>query len=356
MVGCGGSKCQRNSPNENKGMSQFSNVQIELPRLPPRLGRWVGLGMIGLPVLLFGMSTWYVVPAESEAVRLRFGRIVESRIPPGLHFKMPMGIESVDVMPVQRQLKMEFGYGTTGATNTHQSGGGGNAEIVKNMVTGDRNSVHVDWVVQYHIDDLVVHLYHTRDSHETLRDAAEAVMREIVGDRTVDDVLTLGRQEIEIVARKRLQELAKLYELGLSIDQVQLKAINPPPPVRDSFEDVNRAQQERDQMVNLARAEYNKVVPKAKGEADQKMSEAEGDALKRVNEANGDAGRFTAIYEAYRKAPEVTRRRMYMETMTEVVPKMGRKVIIDESAKNVLPFLPLGTEPLAPAAPVNRQR
>jgi membrane protease subunit HflK len=142
----------------------------------------------------------------------------------------------------------------------------------------------------------------------------------------------------------------------LSIDQVQLKAINPPPPVRDSFEDVNRAQQERDQMVNLARAEYNKVVPKAKGEADQKMSEAEGDALKRVNEANGDAGRFTAIYEAYRKAPEVTRRRMYMETMTEVVPKMGRKVIIDESAKNVLPFLPLGTEPLAPAAPVKGKR
>ncbi len=337
-------------------MSQFSNVQIDLPRLPPHLGRWIGLGLIGLPVLLFGMSTWYVVPAESEAVRLRFGRIVESRIPPGLHFKMPMGIESVDVMPVQRQLKMEFGYGTTGATNLHQSGGGGNADIVKNMVTGDRNSVHVDWVVQYHIDDLVVHLYHTRDPHETLRDAAEAVMREIVGDRTVDDVLTLGRQEIEIVARKRLQELAKLYELGLSIDQVQLKAINPPPPVRDSFEDVNRAQQERDQMVNLARAEYNKVVPKAKGEADQKMSEAEGDALKRVNEANGDAGRFTAIYEAYRKAPEVTRRRMYMETMTEVVPKMGRKVIIDESAKNVLPFLPLGTEPLAPAAPVTRQR
>jgi membrane protease subunit HflK len=335
-------------------MKQFNDVQIDLPKLPSSFGRWLVTGALGLAVLSFAMSTWYVVPAESEAVKLRFGRIVDSRIQPGLHFKLPMGIESVDMMPVQRQLKMEFGYATPGALDLHQGGRGGQ-EIVKNMVTGDRNAVHVDWVVQYHIDDLAQHLYHTRDPQETLRDATEAVMREIIGDRTVDEVLTVGRQEIEVEARTKLQEVAKLYELGMMIDQVQLKAINPPPQVRDSFEDVNRAQQERDQMVNMARAEYNKAVPRAKGEADQKLSEAEGDGLKRVNEANGDAGRFAAIYEAYRKAPDVTRRRMYMETMSEVLPKMGRKVILDGSAGNVLPFLPLGGESGGSAPGVRRQ-
>ena len=331
-------------------MSLQRNTQITLPRLPGHFGRWLLLGIGGVTALAFLSSTWYVVPAESEAVKLRFGRIVDSRIPPGLHFKLPLGIESVDIMPVQRQLKLEFGFGTPGATNVHQSRMGvAENEVIKNMVTGDRNAVHVDWVVQYRISDLAMHLYHTREPQETLRDAAESVMREIVGDRTVDDVLTIGRQEMELQARTKLQEVAQLYELGLTIDQVQLKAVNPPPPVRDSFEDVNRAQQERDQMINLARAEYNKMVPRAKGEADQKLSEAEGDALKRVNEATGDAGRFTAIYEAYRKAPDVTKRRLYMETMAEVLPRMGRKVVIDEAAKNVLPFLPLGAEAPAPA-------
>jgi membrane protease subunit HflK len=209
------------------------------------------------------------------------------------------------------------------------------------MVTGDLNAATVEWIVQYRINDPRQYLFQVRDPGDTLRAVSESVMREVVGDRTVDEVITVGRQEIEVFVLQRLQELVNKYEMGLSIDQVQLKDVNPPDPVRASFNEVNQAQQERVQLVNEANREYNKVVPLARGTADQKIKSAEGYALKRINEAEGDATRFNAMFLEYAKAPEVTRMRMYLETMKSVVPKMGKKIIMDANTNQVLPLLQL---------------
>lgn len=307
---------------------------------------------LGILVLLLISSGYYTVPAESEAIKLRFGRIVDEGILPGLHFKLPLGIDEVDIQPVRRQLKAEFGYTTPGGSNRAQYGTDSDLDLVSSMVTGDLNAVHVEWVVQYRISSLKDYLYKVRDPAETLRDSAESVMREVVGDRTVDEAITVGRLEVESSCKGKLQTLVNSYGLGLTIDLVQLKGVNPPPPVRASFDSVNQAQQEREKAINVAHGQYNQVIPKAAGQADQQIAEAEGEALKRVNEAKGDADRFTAVFKAYQASPEITRRRLYLETMTKILPQLGKKVILDTQAANVLPFLPLGdaaaTKPVAP--------
>ena len=297
--------------------------------------RWVPL-LILIPILI--ATTYYTVPAESVGVVLRFGRYT-STTPPGLHFKLPLGIDEVITVPVQRQLKLEFGTpGGRGATNPDQVGA--DPELEKSMVTGDLNAALVEWVVQYRIGDPRLYLFHVRDPGSTLRDLSEAAMREIVGDRTVDEVITIGRQEIEAVAVSRLRELCDHYQLGVTIDQVQLMNVNPPRDVQASFNEVNKAEQDRENMINIANGEYNKVVPKARGEAEQRISEAEGYKLKRVNEALGDVAAFTAVLAEYVKAPEATRTRLYLETMKEVLPQMASTWIVDERVTQLLPMLP----------------
>jgi membrane protease subunit HflK len=199
----------------------------------------------------------------------------------------------------------------------------------------------VEWVVQYRISDPKEYQFNVRAPGLTLRDASESAMREVVGDRTVDEVLTIGRQEIENETLVRLQALSKQYGLGISVMQVQLRDVHPPRSVQASFNEVNQAQQEKQQMINVANGEYNKAVPRAHGEADQKIRGAEGYALGRVNQAQGDADRFDALLAEYSKAPEVTRERMYLETMTEILPLFERKVIIDDGATSLLPLLNL---------------
>jgi membrane protease subunit HflK len=169
-------------------------------------------------------------------------------------------------------------------------------------------------------------------------------MREVVGDRTVDEVITIGRQEIESEALVKMQALSTRYVMGISIDQVQLKNINPPVPVQESFNEVNQAQQEKEKLINEARRDYNKVIPLAEGEKDQRIREADGYRLKRINEAEGDVARFNLLLAEYTKAPEVTRRRIYVETLQEVLPGIRSKIIIDESTRSVLPFLNLDTQ------------
>jgi modulator of FtsH protease HflK len=203
----------------------------------------------------------------------------------------------------------------------------------------------VEWVVQYRVGDPKQYLFDVRSPAQTLRDLSEAAMREVVGDRTVDEVITVGRQEIEVSALARLQELVKLYQLGIFVDQVQLKNVNPPRPVQASFNEVNRAQQDRENAINVANGDYNKVVPKAKGEADQAISTAEGYKFKRVNEAEGDVAAFNAVLAEYIKSPEITRTRIYLETMAEILPQAGQKFIVDESLRQLLPILPLLTKP-----------
>ncbi|PYL64034.1 MAG: FtsH protease activity modulator HflK, partial [Verrucomicrobia bacterium] len=245
--------------------------------------------------------------------------------------KLPLGIDKVTVLPTRRQLKLEFGFTTAGYTNPNQPTK--DAEEERSMVTGDLNAALVEWVVQYRIDDPKQYLFDVRNPAQTLRDVSEAAMREVIGDRTVDEVITIGRQDIEVSALARMQELAKHYMLGVRVDQVQLKNVNPPAEVQASFNEVNKAQQDR-------------AVPRAKGQADQAIRAAEGYRFKRVNEAQGDVASFNAMLEQYIKAPEITRTRLYLETMGDVLPATGEKIIIDDSMRNLLPILPLTGKPL----------
>ena len=319
--------------NSNRQRNEWS----ELERFQPYL-----VWLVPAVLLLFLVYTSvYTVQAESQGVVLRFGKYIKT-VEPGLRFKLPFGIDQVSIIPVRRQLKQEFGFGSEGATNPIQFSTEQKEE--RSMVTGDLNSATVEWVIQYRIRDPKLYLFQVREPGQTLRDLSESVMRTVVGDRTVDEVITIGRQEIEVDALAQLQELVDQYELGMSIDQVQLKNVDPPLPVQPSFNEVNQSQQEREQMVNVANGEYNKEVPRARGEAKQKIQAAEGYALKRVNEAEGDVSRFNAVFSEYSKAPGVTKRRIYIETMRDVLPALGRKIIIDDEVNQILPLLQLTTE------------
>ncbi len=299
----------------------------------------VGLGLFVIAIAVW--SSIFTVPAESQGVVLRFGKFhtIESS---GLHFKLPFGIDRVELVKVRRQLKMEFGFSTSGSTNRWQSTNRQEQEDEKAMVTGDLNAALVEWVIQYRIEDPEDYLFNVRHAPETLRDASESVMRTVVGDRTVDEVITIGRQDIEVNALLGLQELVQAYEMGIKIDQVQLKDVNPPRDVQASFNEVNQAQQEREPAINVANGEYNKIIPRAKGEAAQGIRAAEGYATKRINEAQGDVAAFTAVLAEYIKAPEVTKRRLYLETLGDVLPRVKQKIILDKNASGVLPLLNLG--------------
>jgi membrane protease subunit HflK len=302
-------------------------------------------GAIALAVLaLVALGAWtayYTVPSDSVAVVQRFGKYLKE-VPPGLHFKLPLGIDVATVVPVKRQLKQEFGFATPGATDPFQTPRDGQRET--QMVTGDLNAALVEWVVQYRISVPFKFLFDVREPKGTLRDVSESVMREVVGDRTVDEVITIGRQEIETEALTKMQALSTKYAMGINIDQVQLKNINPPQPVQESFNEVNQAQQEKERLINEARRDYNKVIPLAEGEKDQRIREADGYRLKRINEAEGDAARFSALFAEYSKAPEVTRRRIYIETLQDVLPGIRSKIIVDEQTRSILPLLNLDSQ------------
>lgn len=307
--------------------------------------RKVFTAIIGLALLIGLTSSFYTVPTDSVAIVQRFGAYHETA-EPGLRFKLPFGIDTREIVPVRRQLKLEFGYGTPGATNPYQETN--EAEEEKAMVTGDLNAANVEWVVQYSISDPKEFLFEFNNPTATLRDLSEAVMREVVGDRTVDEIITIGREEAQVKMLERLQTIVDSLQLGLHIDQVQLGNVNPPTQVQRSFDEVNNAQQEQQQMIQQAKGEYNKVVPRATGEAKQKISAAEGYAAKRVNEAEGDAARFNALLAEYKKAPEVTLKRIHLETLAEILPELPGKVILDEKASQFLPLLHLQQQQQAP--------
>jgi membrane protease subunit HflK len=200
--------------------------------------------------------------------------------------------------------------------------------------------------VQYRIEDPSQYLFEARNPGATLRDVSEAAMREVIGDRTVDEVITIGRQDIETEALTRMQDLAKRYHLGIRVDQVQLKNVNPPAQVEASFNEVNKAQQDKQNAINIANGEYNKVIPRAKGQADETVRAAEGYRFKRVNEAEGDVAAFSAVLQQYIKAPDITRTRLYLETMEDVLPETGPKIIVDDALRQLLPVLPLSNKPI----------
>ena len=330
--------------------------RMNFPNLPnmsrlPRLPRGGATAVVGLIlVVILGFSTLYQVQPEEVGVVLRFGRYLGTT-DPGLRVKLPL-IDQVQKVPVQRQLKQEFGFRTVeaGVRSVYEPS---TVDLVGEtvMLTGDLNVAVVEWIVQYRVSNPSEYLFKVRNLEATFHAMNEAVMREVVGDRTVTEVLTVGRQEIEVLVESRLQALANQYEMGITIDQVVLQDVNPPDPVKPSWDEVNQAQQQRDRLINEARGEYNRVIPRARGEAQQAILQAEGYALDRINRAEGNAVRFSAIYEEYRQAPDVTRRRLYLETMQRILPRVGRKLIVDKDMTGVLPLLSLDSQAprLAPA-------
>ena len=305
--------------------------------------RLVKIGVLLLLALVALSSTTFQIKPEEVGLVLRFGRHVRTT-EPGLHFKLPF-TERVLRVPVQRQLKEEFGFRTTAAAvSTRYSSADYSGESV--MLTGDLNVAVVEWVVQYRVTDPYKYLFKVRGLTDTFRSMSQAVMREVVGDRTVTEVLTVGRQEIATTSERLLQEMVNQYEMGIVIEQIVLQDVTPPDPVKPSWDEVNQAQQQRDRLINEARAEYNKVVPRARGEAEQAVLQAEGYALERVNGAQGDATRFKAVHDAYRKAPEVTRRRLYLESMQRMLPALGAKIFMDKGTGSIIPLPIEGLKPL----------
>jgi len=320
--------------------NDFPSMEIKLPKIKGGVIKIIA-GAIVVLILIFGSV--YQIGPEEIGVILRFGKFVRTTNP-GLHFKLPLGIENLTKVPVQRQLKMEFGFRTSrpGVRTEYQV----TPETVKEavMLTGDLNVVVVEWIVQYKIKDPYNYLFKIRDVSSTFRYMNEAVVRKVVGDNSVDEVLTIGRARIANQAKEELQKLCDLYEIGIEVNQLIFQDVNPPDPVKPSFNEVNEALQEKERKINEAWAEYNQVIPKAKGQAEQTIRKAEGYAAERVNRAKGDANLFQAIYKEYRRAPLVTRKRLYLEAINEILPKMNKKIIFDEKMKNLVPLLNLGEE------------
>ncbi|NDY42605.1 FtsH protease activity modulator HflK [Dissulfurirhabdus thermomarina] len=317
----------------------ISQFEVRVPKLPGRA--LLGLLLAAVAALVL-WNTWYTVAPEEVGVVLRFGRFVRQEAP-GLHFKLPAPVERVYKVPVQRQLRENFGF-RTGELARRMGRLGGQLEAESLMLTGDLNVAVVEWTTQYRVADAYKYLFKVADIQTTFRDMNEAVMRAVVGDRTVNEVLTVGRQEVADMAIQKLQALCDEYETGIVVDQIVLQDVNPPDPVKPSFNEVNQAQQEKEKLINDAMAAYNRAIPRARGEALRTVQQAEGYAADRVNRAKGDAKRFEAVLAAYRRAPNVTRRRLYLETMAEIFPRASRKVILDEKARNLLPLLSLDGE------------
>ncbi len=311
--------------------------ELGFPGIPiPK--KWIGLGIVGIVIIVILASIFYSIGPEEVGVIKRFGRFARSS-QPGLHVKAPF-VETLTKVRVLHVFKEEFGFRTLQA-GQRTIYAPGRFEDESLMLSGDLNVAVVEWIVQYRILDPVKYLFRVRDVGQNIRDISEAAMRQIVGDRSVDEVLTIGRIEIGQEAQRELQKILDLYETGVQVVTVKLKDVNPPDPVKPAFNEVNEAKQEKETTINEAWQAYNQVIPKARGEADKTISEAEGYAINRVNQAEGDANRFMAVWEEYRKAKDVTIRRLYLETLGEILPKMGRKYIIDSEQKTILPMLSL---------------
>ena len=318
-------------PQMDEIVKKFKN--IKLPGGP--------MLFLAIVVVLALWSSVYTVKQDEVGIVQLFGRYVRTT-QPGLNFKLPLGIETVTKVNVKNIQTEEFGFtsGTETARSRFVSSEDSNVAL---MLTGDLNVALVPWIVQYRVKDPYNYLFKVRDVRRLLTDMAEATMRVVVGDRSINEVIS-KRAEIAAEARELLQRELDLAESGLHIVTIEMKKTNVPAPVQPSFNEVNQSVQEKEQMIYQAREEYNKAIPAAKGEAERTIKTAEGYGLERINKAKGDAARFTALYQEYAKAKDVTRRRLYLEAMSDLLPKLGDKYIIDSDQKNLLPFLNLGKQ------------
>lgn len=326
---------------ENPDWGQFRNFWKLLP-----------LGVLALFLLIGVYSSYYIVQPEEEAVVKRFGEVSAIK-GPGLHFKLPFGIDSVTLVPTARILKEEFGFRSASGNDRTRYDKDRAHQGESLMLTGDLKVIDVEWVVQYRIADPDKFLHNAKDPRQTLRDISEAVMRRIVGNSLGSDVLTEKRVEVSTSAKEELQEALDAFDLGIQISTIELQDVTPPEMVKPAFNEVNQAEQERERLINEAEKRRNQVIPRALGQARQTIAEAEGYAAERVNRAKGEAERFQAILAEYKNSPEVTRKRMFLETVDDLLPSVEKVFVLDQNAPSPIPHFQLNSpKPAGSPAPI----
>lgn len=295
-----------------------------------------------LAAIIILFNIFYTIQPNEVGVVLRFGKFTATT-EPGLHIKIPFGIDKVYPVKVEFVYKEEFGFRTTlpGVRTQHSRRDYSNESL---MLSGDLNVLDVEWIVQYKISDPFAVLFQMRDVRKTLRDISESVMRKISGDYTFDEILTTKRAEINDLAQQNMQNILDSYGIGITIITVKLQDVNPPLPVQGAFNEVNEAKQEREKLINEAWEIYNRKIPQAKGQALKIIKEAEGYKLERINTAQGDAKRFLLLLKEYNQAKDVTKQRLYLENMNSILTKAGKKYIVDPEQKSILPLLQLGED------------
>lgn len=305
-------------------------------RTPPK---WLPALLVFFVFMFFVMTSFYSVEQDEVGVIRRFGKYYQTTAP-GLHWKLPFNIDNLAKVKVTRVFKEEFGFRTISpGVQTRYSTDRYDDESL--MLTGDLNVLDVTWIVQFRVKDPEDLLFNVRSPQATVRDIAESVMRQVVGDSSVSEALTTRKSEIAIEVQNKIQTILDGYKTGIQVEKVELQDVNPPDQVKASFNEVNEAEQEREKVINQAWEQYNKLIPKERGEAEKTIREAEGYALARVKKAEGDAIKFLDVWKNYKEAKEVTRRRLYLEALEEVIPRAGKVYIFEPQANNVLPLLNL---------------
>ncbi len=323
-------------------MPEFDEIKVKKQTIPQFPKKRVIPALIIILVLIFLATGLYTIDPEEVGVIQRFGKYT-STTTPGLHFKIPFGVDNLSKVKVTNVYKEEFGFRTVqpGIKSRYSSRDFSSESL---MLTGDLNIADLEWIVQYRVKDPVKYLFNVRNMEKTIRDGSEATIREIVGDRSVDEVIVLSRKEINDLAQIKLQSLLDGYQTGVEIVTINLQNVNPPDKVKPAFDNVNSSKQEKERIVNEAWEQYNKVIPEARGKAKQTIQEAEGYAVNRVNRAQGEADRFNQIYQEYKLSKSVTRKRLYLETMEEIIPTIDKLFIIDDKLEGLLPLLNLAGE------------
>ncbi|MEE3079208.1 MAG: FtsH protease activity modulator HflK [Bdellovibrionota bacterium] len=316
----------------NRPQNEFERMKQDIERAKKSI-----LPVVALILVAIGVYTlFYTVEPDEEAVVIRLGRYIKTE-DPGLQFKMPFGVDRVIKFRYKIVLQEEFGFRTTDTSSRITRYAKKTYGTESLMLTGDLNVADVEWAVQYKISDPFKYIFQTSEPTQNVRDVSESIMRRVVGDRSVTDVLTVGKVEIESEAKRLMQDVLNKYDMGILIVSVKLQDVNPPSVVKQSFNEVNEAKQEQEKAINEAEGAYNKVIPEARGKAEKLVSEAEGYAEAVVNRAIGDVKLFEEILVEYKRAPQVTKKRIYLDTMQEIFKELNNTVIIDSRVKGVLP-------------------
>jgi modulator of FtsH protease HflK len=325
--------------------AKHTSIEDMLGDVDPRQVRNLTLGVVIALIVLVGLFTSvYTVQTDGRAVVKRFGEVIAIR-EPGLHFKLPFWIDRHYFVPTERVLKQEFGFRTvaTGQRSRYATDRFGDESL---MLTGDLKVINVEWVVQYRVNDPDKWLHRVHDQDKTIRDISEAVMRRIVGNSLGSDVLTEKRVQVAQASRNEMQDLLDSFDMGVTIRTIELQDVTPQERVKPAFNEVNQAEQEREKLINEAEKRRNQAVPRAQGEALQLVEQAQGYFAERTNRARGEAERFSAILTEYRNSPEVTRKRLYLEMIDDVLPRLGRIFVVEEGQMSPIPLLNLGDGPI----------